>query len=200
MQSAIQPLEYCLFPENADSDPKLSSAQSLGNLNLRLAKQTYILNLEQINIPELNITSDQNSYQALELKYIPQSQEPQLNILSPTQIRINLPKKTTSKPDEETENHQWFYEDFDVKDVDFYRFQQSSNVRDEIQNSTIISGKLRMHRQDLNLEKNQFLIVADDKPGIRKLRYLSINPQQPPSLTTFISGKSKGIATQQFSF
>ena len=195
LQSAAQPSEYCLFPENADNDSKLSAAQSLGNLNLRLAKQTYILNLEQINIPEINITSDQNSYQSLELKYIPQTQEPQLNILSPTQIRINLPKKTKTKPDQETENHQWFYEDLDVKDVDFYRFQQSSNVRDEIQNSTIISGKLRMHRQDLNLEKNQFLIVADDKPGIRKLRYLSINPQKPPSLTTFISGKSKGIAT-----
>lgn len=195
LQSAAQASEYCLFPENADSDPKFSAVQSLGNLNLRLAKQTYMLNLEQINIPELNITSDQNSYQALELKYTPQTQEPQLNILSPTQIRINLPKKNNTKPDQETENYQWFYEDFDVNDVDFYRFQQSSNVRDEIQKSTIISGKLRMHRQDLNLEKNQFLIVADDKPGIRKLRYLSINPQQPPNLTTFISGKSKGIAT-----
>ena len=66
LQSAAQPSEYCLFPEDADSDPKFSAAQSLGNLNLRLAKQTYILNLEQINIPELNITSDQNSYHALD--------------------------------------------------------------------------------------------------------------------------------------
>ena len=51
-----------------------------------------------------------------------------------------------------------------------------------------------MHDQDLNLKKNQFLIVADDKPGIRKLRYLSINHKQPASLNTLISGKSKGIA------
>ncbi len=150
--------------------------------------------MEQINIPELNITSDNNSYQALELNYTPQTQEPQLNILSPTQIRIDLPKPTKIKPDQETENSQWFYADFDVKDVNFYRFKQSSNVRDEIQNSTIISGKLRMHDKELNLEKNQFLIVADEKPGIKKLRYLSINPKQPPSLRTLISGKSKGIA------
>ena len=194
LQSATQPAEYCLFPENADRDPKFSTTKSLGNLNLRLAKQTYILNLEQINIPELNITSNNNSYQALELKYTPQTQEPQLNILSPTQIHIDLPKITKSKPNQEIENNQWFYEDFDVKNVKFYRFQQSANVRDEIQNSTIISGKLRMHNQDLNLEKNQFLIVDDDQPGIRKLRYLSINPKQPPSLTTFISGESTGIA------
>ena len=32
------------------------------------------------------------------------------------------------------------------------------------------------------------------KPGIRKLRYLSINPLKPQGLQTFISGKSKGIA------
>ena len=194
LQSTAQPSEYCLFPETIDHDPKLSTSESLGNLKLRLAKQTYIISLEQINIPELNITSDINSYQSLKLQYIPQTQEPQLNILSPTQIYIDLPEQTAIKPDREIEPTQWFYEDIDVTDVQFYRFKQSSNVTDEILNSTIINGKLRMNNQDLNLEKNHFLIVADDKPGIRKLRYLSINPQQPPSLTTLISGKSKGIA------
>ena len=194
LQSAVQPSEYCLFPENADNDPKSSTSESIGNLKLRLAKQDYLLNLEQINIPELSITSDLNSYQSLELKYTPQSQEPQLDILSPTQIFIDLPEQTSIKPDQTIENPQWFYEDLDVSDVNFYRFKQSSNVADEIANSTIVNGKLRMKDKDLNLENNQFLIVTDDKPGIRKLRYLSINPQKPPSLRTFISGKSRGIA------
>ena len=194
LQSAIQPAEYCLFPDNDNNDPQFSSSEPLGNLNLRLAKQTYILNLEQIDIPKLNITSDNKNHQALELNYTPQTQEPQLNILSPTQIRIDLPKIIKTKPDPTTENSPYFYEDLDVKDVNFYHFKQSSNVRDEIKNSTIINGKLRMYNQDLNLEKNQFLIISDDKPGIRKLRYLSINPQQSPSLKTLISGKSKGIA------
>ena len=36
-----------------------------------------------------------------------------------------------------------------------------------------------MNNQDLELEANQFLIVADDKPGIRKFRYISINPLTP---------------------
>ncbi|MEM8721439.1 MAG: hypothetical protein AAGE84_19460 [Cyanobacteria bacterium P01_G01_bin.39] len=189
LQSAVQPSKYCLFPENAASD---SNSKSLGNLKLLLAQHTYTLNLEQVNIPQLNIKSDNNSYQAIKLRYTPRTQEPQLNLLSPTTIRIDLPQET--KPEQEKESPQWFYEDFDVKDVDFYRFKQSSNVRDKIQNSTIISGKLRMHDQDLNLEKNQFLIVADDKPGIRKLRYLDIKPNKPLSLTTLVSGKSKGIA------
>lgn len=194
LQSANQPAEYCLFPEDAKDDPQFDSAEPLGNLNLRLAKQSYILNLEQINIPELNITRDNNNYQALELNYTPQTQEPRLDILSPTQIRIDLPKSTKTKDNQATENSPWFYEDLDVKNVNFHRFKQSANVRDEIKNSTIISGKLRMHNQNLNLEKNQFLIVTDNKPGIRKLRYLSINPKQFPSLSTLISGKSKGIA------
>ena len=51
-----------------------------------------------------------------------------------------------------------------------------------------------MKDRELELEKNQFLIIANDKPGIRKLRYLSINPLQTQGLQTFISGKSKGIA------
>ena len=44
------------------------------------------------------------------------------------------------------------------------------------------------------MRQNQFLIVADDKPGIRKLRYLAIKPDKPSGVTTFISGKSQGIA------
>ncbi|MEM7556119.1 MAG: hypothetical protein AAF378_18865 [Cyanobacteria bacterium P01_A01_bin.84] len=191
LQSAVQPSEYCLFPENTAND---YNSKSLGNLKLLLAQQIYTLNVEQVNIPQLNIKSDNNSYQAVELKYTPRTQEPQLNLLSPTTIRINLLKQAETKAKQEKESPQWFYEDFDVKDVDFYRFQQSSNVRDEIQNSTIISGKLRMHDQDLNLEKNQFLIVTDDQPGIRKLRYLAIKSDNPSGLTTLISGKSKGIA------
>ena len=194
LQSATQPSEYCLFPNNIDNDTNYSNSESLGNLKLRLGRKPYIINLEQVNIPELNITSDINSYQSLQLNYIPQTQEPQLNILSPTQIFIDLPELTTNKPNSEIEIPQWFYEDLDVTDVNFYRFKQSSNVADEIATSTIINGKVRMKDKELELEKNQFLIVADDKPGIRKLRYLSINPLKPQGLQTFISGKSKGIA------
>ena len=51
-----------------------------------------------------------------------------------------------------------------------------------------------MKDQELELTDKQFLIVSNDDPGIRKLRYLTINSLKPQSLQTFISGESKGIA------
>ena len=194
LQSAQQPSEYCLFPEDINNSPNLSNSDSLGELKLSLGKQPYIIDLEQVNIPILNITSEENSYQSIKLNYIPQPQEPQLDIFSPTTIVVDLPELTTIKPNPEIEIPQWFYEDIDVTDVKFARLQQSSNVADEIRTSTIISGKVRMKGEELKLEKNQFLIINDNKPGIRKLRYLSINPLKPQGLQTFISGESKGIA------
>ena len=213
LQSAPKSSADYLCSDNTDNNPNFSNSESLGKLKLSLGKQAYILDLEQVNIPELNITSDQNRYQSLQIKYHPQTKEPQLDILAPTKIFIDLPELTTNKPNSEIEIKkikpnleieikpnseieipQWFYEDLDVTDVKFTRFKQSSNVADEIRTSTIISGKVRMKDRELELETNQFLIVADDKPGIRKLRYLSINPLKPQGLQTFISGKSKGIA------
>ena len=194
LQSVTQDSKYCLYPENADNDPSFSSAESLGNLKLRLGIQPYIINLEKVNIPVLNITTEQNRNQSIKLNYIPQTKEPQLNIFSPTKIVIDLPELTTIKPNTEIEIPQWFYEDLDVRDVKFAHVKQLSNVADAIPNSTIINGKVRMKGQELELEKNQFLIINDDKPGIRKLRYLSINPLKPQGLQTFISGESKGIA------
>ncbi|MDJ0904250.1 MAG: hypothetical protein QNJ55_36250 [Xenococcus sp. MO_188.B8] len=211
LQSATQPSEYCLFPDNVDNDPNFSNSESLGNLKLSLGKQLYIIDLEQVNIPELNITSDQNRYQSFQLNYIPKTREPQLNILSPTEIVIDLPELTPNKsnpeikirpnldveikPNLEIEIPQWFYEDLDVTDVEFYRFKPFYYSNKKLRVSTIINGKISMNNQDLKLEPKQLLIVIDNNPGIRKLLYLSINPLKPQGLQTFISGKSKGLAT-----
>ena len=195
LQSATQLAEYCLFPENADNNANLSNSESLGNLKLSLGTQHYIIDLEQVNIPELDITSDQNRYQSFQLNYIPTTRVPQLNILSPTEIVIDLPESTKNKPNPEIEIPQLFYEDLDVTDVNFHQFKPFYYSNKKLRLSTIIHGKISMNNQDLNLEQKQLLIVIDNNPGIRKLLYLSINPLDPQGLQTYISGKSKGLAT-----
>jgi len=45
-------------------------------------------------------------------------------------------------------------------------------VRDDLVESTIISGNIRMAQQDLKLEENQFLIV--EKPGVEILNQIKI--------------------------
>ena len=60
LQSATQDSKYCLYPENVDNDPSFSSAESLGILKLRLGIQPYIIDLEKVNIPALNITTGKN--------------------------------------------------------------------------------------------------------------------------------------------
>ena len=45
-------------------------------------------------------------------------------------------------------------------------------MRDDLVESTIISGNIRMAQQDLKLEENQFLIV--EKPGVEILNQIKI--------------------------
>ena len=197
LQSTSKSSGSCLLTGNENN--KTSQEKTTNNLKLYLGKEAYIIDLERVNIPDLNITTNSKQYQSLQLQYIAQGQEPQIDMLSPTQIFIDLPKQEVVTTDSEIDVPQWFYEDIEVKDVQFHRFKKpSNNVTDEIPISTIIQGKIRMNDREIKLQANQFLVVTDGKPGIRKLRHLSIHPQNPQGLNTLISGKSKGIAVGLF--
>ncbi len=66
-----------------------------------------------------------------------------------------------------------FWRNIKVNNVRFERpIITGNNVRDDLVESTIISGNIRMAQQDLKLEKNQFLIV--EKPGVEILNQIKI--------------------------
>jgi hypothetical protein len=88
----------------------------------------------------------------------------------------------------------WFRGDIDVKNVHFEQFDLGGKTIDEIVNSTILKGEVRLEGNKLELQEQQFLIINDPQPGIRKIRSLQIYPEEPQGLRTFITGESRGIA------
>jgi len=69
-----------------------------------------------------------------------------------------------------------FWRNIKVNNVRFERpIITGNNVRDDLVESTIISGNIRMAQQDLKLEENQFLIV--EKPGVEILNQIKIIPK-----------------------
>ncbi len=181
--------DYCKFPENMNDS---QSSINIGKLRLELGQEPLEIQLVQINIPELNLKSDRNNPQELILKFTPNNNEPlNLNLLSPHQLFINLPKEK-DKNNEIT----WFRKDIDVKNVQFSRYETTQVVTDELETSTILQGEIRLGKEKIKLEKNQFLITNSPKKAIKKIRSLTItnNPKLPPGIQTFITGKTNSIA------
>ncbi|NEO33016.1 MAG: hypothetical protein F6K36_21845 [Symploca sp. SIO3C6] len=194
LQSVQEPLEDCLFPDSLLDNPTPSKPTKVGDLKLQLGKRRLRVSLAMFNLPELGIKTDIYAPEDLTFGFIPEIDDPQVEILSPTHLLIDLPKPTKTKNSATDKQSQWFWREIDVKNVGFSRFEMTENVTDELKTSTILKGKVRMKEKKMELEENQFLLIESDKPGITKLHQIQINTQSPEGLRTRFSGKSKGIA------
>lgn len=81
-----------------------------------------------------------------------------------------------------------------VEKVKFEKLiQTGDNVNDQLKDSTILSGDIRMANQDLKLEENQFLIVHS--PGIQTLSRIQIvRPDPDRKLELKTSGNNLKLA------
>jgi hypothetical protein len=178
------PADACEFPENIiKTDPK-----HIGHLELDLGQQKLQIKLGQFKSPELG-NMDEVSFE-----FLPSIAELQLDLFSPTQLYIDLPdlaKIPSSKPNTLSEI---IWGDLDVSDVKFFQFKRKINITDEQKNSTILEGKIRMGRQVMELQSDQFLIIPPKEPGISKLSYIRLSTKTPKGLHTSFTGKSKSIA------
>ena len=89
------------------------------------------------------------------------------------------------------DSSQWLRGNLEVENVKFSHPDQTGNVGDEFEMSTILQGKIRMAEQELEIKPNQFLITG--KPGIQLLRYLQIQSKPPQGLLVRFSGNSESI-------
>ena len=177
--------EYCEFPENIDN---YELPVNIGQLRLELGQDTLEIQLGQINIPELNL----NRTEEITLQFTPNNNDTiNINLLSPHQLFITLPK-------EKDENNAitWFRKDIDVKNVQFSRYETTQIVTDELKISTILQGEIRLGKEKIELEKNQFLTTKSPETAIRKIRSLTItnDPKLPPGIQTFITGETNSIS------
>lgn len=113
------------------------------------------------------------------------SLEPKL--IADHKIQVNL-----TVPSDDPKNI--FWGNLNVQNVKFEQLiQPGDNVRDEITDSTILSGEIRMAKQELKLEENQFLIIAP--PGIQTLTRLQIvRPDTAQTLELKTSGDNLKLA------
>ncbi len=168
---------------------------------LRLQKETRVKNLKyapfnnrlafslQPNSQPVNLSFNPSStpikitLSGYKIANLPQKKEdiPLEFNLSTTEFKLELQQaidvnlqlsqdKEQLSPDQE---QPIFWRNIKVNNVRFERpIITGNNVRDDLVESTIISGNIRMAQQDLKLEENQFLIV--EKPGVEILNQIKI--------------------------
>lgn len=180
------PLISCLSSQGL---PETKKTKQIGNLKIKLGEEKLEFNLAGVNIPELGIRSENDEELSLELEST--IDDITFTLLTPTELTIKLPNPAKSQEDKLNE---LIWRDLDVSKVNFTRLENRGNVKDQIEISTIISGKVRMNTQVMELQPEQFLIIPSKKPGIRKLRSVSIDSKSPQGLQTLFSGESKSIA------
>ncbi len=168
---------------------------------LRLQKETRVKNLKyapfnnrlafslQPNSQPVNLSFNPSStpikitLSGYKIANLPQKKEdiPLEFNLSTTEFKLEIQQaidvnlqlsqdKEQLSPDQE---QPIFWRNIKVNNVRFERpIITGNNVRDDLVESTIISGNIRMAQQDLKLEENQFLIV--EKPGVEILNQIKI--------------------------
>jgi hypothetical protein len=140
-------------------------------------------------IPSLNLPNSQDDQAQLEFIVNPDNKEFTFKIQENTNIYLTL-----SKPPK-YESEQWFRGKIKTKDVTFTHVDRNGgNLRDDLEISTIVEGKIRMAEQDREIKENQFLMGEDtNKPlNIQLIRNLQIMPDKKGIEARF-SGKTKQI-------
>lgn len=199
LQSPQESAEACSYPESLIGEQS-RQPQEVGSLQVQLGQQPLAVSLENVNLPQLKIKTEIDAPTFIDFQYQPTDQESTLQLSSPTQVYIHLPELPAKSQAREPE---WLGEDFAVQDVRFSRPKKTGNVTEEIQASTILAGEIRLKKEKLELQPQQFLIVEPPQPGIQRLRSLGIKTKEKDNkvkdnsargLQVFVSGKSSLIA------
>lgn len=167
----------------------LNKEITAGQFLINLGEEPIKLNLVGYLIEELGLKDSPDNSNPLELVWQPNNPQLNLYLSKPTRLSIYLPDPNKINPEN------WLWGDIAVKNVRFEQSRQTGiDVNDEIYNSTIIEGQVRMGDQELKIESNQFLLIS--KPGINRLIHLEVVPPKPPKeIKIQIAGEDVEIST-----
>ncbi|MBE8992273.1 hypothetical protein [Nostoc sp. LEGE 12450] len=167
---------------------KLDLKNNSNILKLYLGEQPIKVIVEGYELPDLNLQKQVDSETPLEFILNPDNQEFNLEFPQNTNIYITLAKPV------KYESEQWFREKIETKNVQFIDVDRNgSDLRDDLDVSTIVEGKIRMVGQEQEIKKNQFLMGENpDIPlNIQLIRHLQIVPKK--GIEARFSGKTKQI-------
>jgi hypothetical protein len=165
---------------NSNSNNFAHATNPPSQLDLNLGNIPLTLILERYRSPQLNQT---NLTPYLSLTW--QTPQAILDLSSPLSLYAEL----------ETITHSEFQRDLAVAGVKFEIWDEAgTNLRDNVDRSSIQGGIVGMAGQQLQLQNHQFLTIAP--PGVQTLRRLQIQPPEPDTLPGFsldISGQTDKI-------
>jgi hypothetical protein len=187
--SQLNQLSFCLkLSMDFCQNPDLSSYEPLANLGIKLGENPIKISLEKVSIPELGIESSPDNPNPIDFTLIPESDQLELTLTSPSNLIITLPALET-----DNKFSGWIQGNLDVKQV---KFSKSENItgdkKDEFLSSTIVSGEILMTDKSLEIKQNQFLLISG-KPGIQRLRSIAIQPESPSGLQVRFVGKDNQV-------
>ncbi|MEB3189656.1 MAG: hypothetical protein VKL42_04855, partial [Snowella sp.] len=162
-------LKFYLRPANPAQPPRfLLNASSIQ------------INLSDYQLKNIKLKNPENP-----LEFTLETTQFELTPQFPVDVNLTLPSK---------EQANIFWGNISVETVKFKELiQTGDNSNDNIIDSTILSGDIRMVNQDLKLEENQFLIIYP--PGIQTLsRIQIIRPDPDHKLELKTSGNNLKLA------
>jgi len=188
-QTRIDKLNYDFYRQGLAFSVVPNSPNHPNILEIYLGKQPIKVIVEGYKIPSLKLPKSQDDKAQLEFIVNPDNKEFTFKIQENTNIYLTL-----SKPPKKYESEKWFRGKIKTKDVKFTRAERNGNLRDELEISTIVEGKIRMAEQDREIKENQFLMGEDtNKPlNIQLIRNLQIISEKKGIEVRF-SGKTKQI-------
>lgn len=193
-------LDLCLQSQEIDDNLcQLANVASMeapkkdmpvGTFVFKPGSEPLQVRVASVALPQLGISADSQMARETSFQWVPAANATQLQatLLSPTQVYLQAPELSPGK--DGTTSSEWVYGDLDVTNVRFTKTNRKSDVRDEIEMSSILQGKVRMRKKTMEVQKRQFLTVQKG-PGIRKLRRVKVQPQ---GFRVLFSGKSTGLA------
>jgi len=137
-------------------------------LTLDLGSQAVAITVAGYRIPDLNL-EDASGTAPQQIRFIPLSSEwnrPLPLAGSASMIVVNT--VTNDSKD-------WFWGDLAVDSVRFIAERTGRRIEDDVVDSSVQQGTVRMLDQEIKLETDQFLIV--ENPGIQRLRNLQVLPE-----------------------
>ena len=188
-QTRIAKLNYDFYRQQLAFSLLPNSQNNPNPLEIYLGEQPIKVIIEGYKIPSLKLPKSQDDQAQLEFIVNPNNKEFTFKIQENTNIYLTL-----SKPPK-YESEQWFRGKITTKDVTFTHVDRNGgNLRDDLEISTIVEGKIRMAEQDREIKENQFLMGEDtNKPlNIQLIRNLQIISEKKGIEVRF-SGKTKQI-------
>ncbi|WP_193196094.1 hypothetical protein [Nostoc sp. MG11] len=169
-------------------NPKLDLKNNPNLLKLYLGEQSIKIIVEGYELLDSNLQNQLDNQTPLEFILNPDNQEFNLEIPQNNDIYITLAKPA------KYESEQWFRGKIKTKNVQFIDVDRNgSDLRDDLDVSTIVEGKIRMVGQEQEIKQNQFVMGENpDTPlNIQLIRHLQIVPKK--GIEARFSGRTKQI-------